>query len=1135
MDNQYLIKIRKMLANIRKYQDAASIVEFDQYTVCPDEGKAQSGDIVTTLKSMSYDLLKSPEFTEAVIKLHEDRDTLDESDRVMSDKLYIEYLRNKNISIEELEDNISIKHTALAKWEEARESNDLGVFLPSLMAVCQSEKKRVMSWEIKDPYIKDVSAYDRMLDEYERGMTMQAYDEIFADCREKLSSILKDIQHSGKNIRTDFLYRSVTKSQQDALSDYIFSLMGIDSKRSIYSEGIYPFSSTLSPDDARISTVYNSNDFASNLFTMLHEGGHTLFELLQPKEDHDHYISDLKSMGMHESVSRFYENIIGRSHAFIKLIYPKLCEIFPQVFFDVSEIELYEAVNCVRSTLIRMDADELTYLLHIIIRYEIEKELIEGDIAPENIKKLWNEKYEQYLGITPDNDNEGVLQDVHWTENLGYFPTYALGNIYAAMYYRTMSEDIDIEKTIENSDFGRINTWLQDHVFKKSNMLTSSEWIKDITGKSIDSNDFVEYLKDKYEDLYGLSDKRTVNIDYEAYVRRSSRIKWLSHLQLDFVKTADEYRQALAENFVNIGKLASQNRDMIENILMPIVDSDDLLTEEQISQMETFCDDLMDVWQHENTDVSIMSVITERLLKDAERKGDDDYIIRAIDYDLVAVIALITQTRRVVTSDNLVDDLRKRGLKAADILLGYLDRKKFAALSEESRELVMINSRYSDGLFLTLKPLTAEERSYRFNMLEQSIKYSQDPFYREMLPNYDWRYHLYRSYQYLSDQNEQNNAAGNDADQLQIIASYAEKLNAMWIEDPDYCQDFDGYNIVVLHVARARYQSGKIGVEEYRNILLKEYEDRRTDLYNIDGLANNIEIPISYLYTIDRENITVRQQNLIENMYRNILSYLFHMPKVGTFYELLDCYAPLLLNFIEFPGGMTFENMMLNSFAACHPPTYIHTIMVANISRTLGLHLLRKDPTLFIGLCGCKTKADVIQSRNKIENYIYHAAICHDCGKLIIIDTVYIYGRRLLDREFETIKQHPALGALMLNMHDSTKEYADVALMHHKWYDGTKGYPMEAEFPEGGLKTVIDIVTCADCMDAATDSVGRSYNKGKTLDDYLEEVKEGAGTRYAAYLYDLLNDKDTREDIDYLLNEGRIEAYRGTWQLLKTV
>ena len=267
--------------------------------------------------------------------------------------------------------------------------------------------------------------------------------------------------------------REVPIEKQEQFSNYILETIGFDFSRGCIATTEHPFTDTLSKDDTRVTTHYYLNQFVSNIFTIAHEGGHALFGQNQDDEDFNHYIDDSMTLGMHESVSRFYENILGRSKAFIHLIYPKFKEIFGDIFFDVSEEELYEAVNEVKPSLIRTEADELTYSLHIIIRYEIEKDIINNKVDLKDIKALWNKKYEEYLGVTPTNDSEGILQDVHWSSGFGYFPTYALGNIYNAMYYNSMKEKLDVDKLIRENKMDVILKYMTENVFKDANKLDS--------------------------------------------------------------------------------------------------------------------------------------------------------------------------------------------------------------------------------------------------------------------------------------------------------------------------------------------------------------------------------------------------------------------------------------------------------------------------------------------------------------------------------------------------------------------------------------------------------------------------------------------------------------------------------------
>ena len=347
-------------------------------------------------------------------------------------------------------------------------------------------------------------AYDDLLDVYERGMTSGQLDVIFDACRERLVPLLKRILSSEKKIRTDFTCRRTDEKAQETAARYLLRTMGYDFERGLLTTTEHPFTDTPGRDDVRVTTHYFPENFMSSMYSVIHEGGHALFDQNQPRAHWDHFITGEKTMGQHESVSRFYENRIGRSEAFIRLVFPELQKIMPETLGDVSSRELYEAVNRVRPTLIRTESDEFTYTFHIMIRYEIEKMIVGGQAKIEDLPRIWNDKYEEYLGVRPANDREGVLQDVHWTSGFGYFPTYALGNFYNAMYYNQMAKEIDIDAAVEAGRFDLINGWMRDHVFNIADRMAPSEWIRAITGRSLTPDDFLDYLESKYTALYEL-------------------------------------------------------------------------------------------------------------------------------------------------------------------------------------------------------------------------------------------------------------------------------------------------------------------------------------------------------------------------------------------------------------------------------------------------------------------------------------------------------------------------------------------------------------------------------------------------------------------------------------------------------
>ena len=492
--------VKKTLRDVESYEHACRVLNFDQETICPAEGMEEQGEVRAFLSNKAFELIKQPSFTEAAEYLYQHKDEIDgEPDRILADDLHREYLKIKNITPAMDHEFSLIYNKSFVDWLNAKQKSDFSIFAPSLNKVRDVEVKKVTLREDKLP-----NTYDNLLDDYERGMTTHDLDVIFDRCRERLVPLLKKIQAGKKHIRKDFLTRTVTDEQQQRMSRYLLETMGFDFTRGAFTTTEHPFTDGLGRNDVRVTTHYYPHMFCSSMYSIIHEGGHALFEMYQPGEDWEHYINNDKTMGMHESVSRFYENRIGRSRGFIHLIYDTARKIFPDVLHDVSEEELYEAVNVVSPSLVRTEADEFTYTFHIMIRYELEKMIVNGNAKIEELPQLWNDKYEEYLGVRPQNDREGVLQDVHWASGFGYFTTYALGNMYNAMYYNRMCRDFDIEQAVSAGDFAKINGWMKERVWKNADRLPPKEWIREITGEDFSVEPFLDYLEKKYTTLYAI-------------------------------------------------------------------------------------------------------------------------------------------------------------------------------------------------------------------------------------------------------------------------------------------------------------------------------------------------------------------------------------------------------------------------------------------------------------------------------------------------------------------------------------------------------------------------------------------------------------------------------------------------------
>lgn len=615
------------------------------------------------------------------------------------------------------------------------------------------------------------------------------------------------------------------------------------------------------------------------------------------------------------------------------------------------------------------------------------------------------------------------------------------------------------------------------------------------------------------------------------YVDRIIQIRLLSTPQLDEINTADAYVAALSENFTRIGEMAAENRAFLADYIDPYLKSKEPFPEEIAEALRTLNEGLMDVAEAENIDLPIVFMVSDRLKQDAMEKHDRDALIRQLDEEIGNCYLLEYMTIRIAEEESISRQFRDKGLKALESMLKYLEPEEFLKLNEESRALVLQDSRYGALLYDGERLIRAEEARKRIELLENSLALAENPFYQEAAPDYDMRYHRYRIYEYLTmmildpEEKELQNK----------IAGYADRLIELWMTDPEYYSEFGSYEDVIGLKLDVDWHAGRISREEILQELYQHFQERDPGDYSYEGIGANLEYPANYCSVLDPNALTDTQKERVSEIYRSALAYVFHMPKLGLFSSTNMAYAGFLRDFIEIPGAMTFEEFGLQSMAAFHPPTYIHSKMVAKISRTLAEHLMEMGPELFLGICDCHTIEEVEDHATEILDFVYHAALCHDFGKLIIIDTIFVYGRRLFDLEFDIIKQHPRLGKNLLKRCNSTREYADVALGHHVWYDGSKGYPTEFDISGSPYRTVINIVECADCMDAATDTIGRSYNRGKTFDDFEEEVRQGSGNRYAPYFPKLFLLPEVRKDLLSLLSEGRKETYAEAFHLLRNV
>jgi len=378
-------------------------------------------------------------------------------------------------------------------WEKAKLENDYPSFEPYLEKIVATLKRFA---KYRDP---DKKPYNVFLDDYEKGYTMEDYDRFFAVLREKVVPLIHDSISKYKEVRDDFMKLPYSVDKQKELTEKLIDIMKINRDNFAWAESEHPFTMGINKKDVRFTTHFHETNLSSAIYSTIHEGGHATYELNTADELMYTGLDGGASLGLHESQSRFYENNIGRSKEFTALIHPIIKELYPEQFSDVSAEDLFNAVNKPEASLIRVEADELTYSLPIMVRYEIERMLFNGDIEVSELPKVWKEKYQEYLGITPPNDSSGVLQDVHWSEGMfGYFPTYALGSAISAQLVAHMEKEFDYKADIAKGDLSRINAWMSEKVHRHGGLLKPKEIINYACGEDFDPNYYCDYLIKKY-------------------------------------------------------------------------------------------------------------------------------------------------------------------------------------------------------------------------------------------------------------------------------------------------------------------------------------------------------------------------------------------------------------------------------------------------------------------------------------------------------------------------------------------------------------------------------------------------------------------------------------------------------------
>ncbi len=496
-DYSFFINRVREIADLRH---AESLMGWDQETYMPPNGIHMRARAQGSLSGLIHDRLTETKFVQTIERLQEIELNGDEAVNVSLTARQLK--RSIGIPrqlVTEMSETTSLGHEA---WIASRNESDFGIFIPWLEKIIDQKR------QLADLIGYEGSVYNALIDEYEPSATVESIMPLFQQLKSELVPLVNAISELKIRPAEGILDREFDISKQELLGRLIISDMGFDMKSGRLDVAVHPFCSGTSPDDVRLTTRYDKLWLPSSLFGSMHEAGHGLYEQGLPSEVKGDPVGQSISLGIHESQSRMWENLVGRSRAFWNYYFPKLQMIFPSVVDDLDVEQFYRAINQVVPSFIRVEADEVTYNLHIIVRLELEVALFDNHLSVKELPEAWNEKIEKYFGIVPQMDKYGILQDVHWSlGHFGYFPTYTLGNLYAAQFFTKLCDDMpEVFDRISQGHLIDVKNWLNENIHSYGSRLTAEELVQNVTGRPLSTEDFTNYLKKKFNSLYNLND-----------------------------------------------------------------------------------------------------------------------------------------------------------------------------------------------------------------------------------------------------------------------------------------------------------------------------------------------------------------------------------------------------------------------------------------------------------------------------------------------------------------------------------------------------------------------------------------------------------------------------------------------------
>ncbi len=490
--NEYVTKMQQ-IADV-KY--ASAVLQWDQETYLPPKGGIIRGRQIATLNEIAHQSFANEKIEILLNNLIEKNDLTPRQKRNV-ELTHYDYTRAKKITGGFVRNMSETVNKAFHAWVQARKDNAFSTFEQPLDDLIQLKKQEA------DILGYEGHAYNALMNDYDKGLTVAEADSIFEDLKPQLVQLLNFIKNQPQ-VNHSFLHQHFNKDAQWKFGMELLKRMGFDFDAGRQDISEHPFTINFNNADVRVTTRIDENDFTNMAWSCIHEGGHALYEQGLPGSEYGLPLGEYCSLSIHESQSRLWENNVGRGLAFWQHNLPLLQSFFGKELGTVSANELYRAVNKVTPSLIRTEADELTYHFHVMIRYEIEKKLIAGEIKTKDIPAYWNEHYKKYLGVTVPDDKNGCLQDVHWSHgSFGYFATYSLGSLYAAQLYAAIErENASLEKEIAAGNNNIIKNWLAKNIYTHGRLYTSAVLCKQATGETLNSTHFIRYANKKYNEIY---------------------------------------------------------------------------------------------------------------------------------------------------------------------------------------------------------------------------------------------------------------------------------------------------------------------------------------------------------------------------------------------------------------------------------------------------------------------------------------------------------------------------------------------------------------------------------------------------------------------------------------------------------